>query len=82
MEEIQSIRFSASLNAIRSLRMPLKIEIQHMKQIRKVVCEMYRTTRREARINGLHPKKMKTVGCPTNTFLDPNHSGSGNLLRF
>lgn len=31
--------------------MSLKIEIQHKKQIRKVVDEMYRNTRREAKIN-------------------------------
>lgn len=37
--------------AIRSLNMSLKIEMQHKKQIRKVVYEMYRNTRREAKIN-------------------------------
>lgn len=47
--------------------MSLKIEIQHKKQIRKVVDEMYRNTRREAKMNWLQPKKMKTVERSTNT---------------
>lgn len=38
-------------HAIRNLNVSLKIEIQHKKQIRKVVYEMYRNTRREAKIH-------------------------------
>lgn len=48
--------------------MSLKIEIQHKKQIGNVVYEMHRNTRREAKINGLQPKRMKTGRCTISTF--------------